>query len=106
MAMGVAGSIVLVKELPLKKETRKRGKAINALVFIDCWRYPAPLSADHSPIFFNWSRAHPLQHGDSHQCSSRFRHIICTDGSSLFISARTAPDNNLSNYFEKKKKKK
>jgi hypothetical protein len=32
--------------------------------------------------------------------------ISCTDGSSLFLSARTAPDNNLSNYFEKKKKKK
>ncbi len=76
MAIGVAGSIVLVKELPLKKETRKKGKAINAIVFIDCRRYPAPLSADHSPIFFNWSCAHPLQHGDSHQRSSRFRHIM------------------------------
>lgn len=59
-----------------KKRPEKGGKAINALVFIDCRRYPAPLSADHSPIFFNWSRAHPLQHGDSHQRSSRFRHIM------------------------------
>lgn len=59
--MGVAGSIVLVKELPLKKETRKRGKAINALVFIDCRRYPAPLSAGPT-IRQYFSTGHALTH--------------------------------------------